>query len=244
MKPYYQDSHVTIYHGDCRDMSVLETGSAQVVLTDPPYNVGKGYGKATLDNKPSDEYWRWFSEAFAETSRVLGDGYLYASHSDKGMWEAKPLIEACGLRYVQSLIWWGRNGYSMQRSRRSWSYRHESILFFVKGDPPPLVAGEPGMWYTTVIEAPRPQSNFSEGREHVTQKPVKLYKIILARTPGDLILDCFLGSGTTAVAAKALGRKCVGWEIEESNCEIAANRCRAFAVGKVSRPQAIMDLQL
>ena len=224
--PYYQDDYVTIYHGDCRDMSVLDAGSVDVVVTDPPYNSGKNYGKATLDSRPDDEYWDWFTEAFTETDRVLGDGYAYISHSDKGMWTAKPRLEALGLRYVQSLIWWGRNGYSMQMARRSWSYRHESILFFVKGEPDPLMAGDPGMWYTTVIEAPRPQSNFREGRFHVTQKPVKLYKIIIARTPGLVILDQFLGSGSVAVAAKALARTCIGFEIEEENCEIAANRCR------------------
>ena len=157
--------------------------------------------------------------------RLMTNGsWLYVSHSDAGVYTVKPLLETIGFSYIQTLIWWGRNGYSMQLQRRSWSYRHEPILFMGKGETGHLITGESGEWYTSVIEAPRPQSNFAEGRSHPTEKPLKLYRPLLARTPGDTILDPFMGSGTTLRAAKDLGRKAIGIEIEERYCEIAANR--------------------
>ncbi|KKK59726.1 hypothetical protein LCGC14_3031520, partial [marine sediment metagenome] len=116
------------------------------------------------------------------------DVYAYISHSDKGIYQAKPLLETLNFEYLQTLVWWGKNGYSMQLHRKTWSYRHELILFMQKGDPPALNTGEKGAWYTSVIEAPRPQSNFTEGRCHPTQKPLKLYKTLIYRTPGDVIL--------------------------------------------------------
>lgn len=226
MKPYYQDEWVTIYHGDCLEtMSEIEDGSMDILVTDPPYNIGKKYGPGTNDKRGLEEYWQWFDEVFSLVSQKVNTGYFYISHSDKGIYTAKPELEKLGLEYIQTLIWWGRNGYSMQLHRKSWSYRHEPILFFCKGDPDPLLVGDKGMWYTSVIEVPRPQSNFSEGRYHPTQKPVNLYKTLIQRTPGKVILDPFMGSGTSLIAAKGLERKAIGLEIEEEYCEIAAKRC-------------------
>ena len=227
MKPYYQDEYVTIYHGDCLEtMNVLNDGSMDLLITDPPYNIGKKYGPGTNDSRGLEEYWQWFRDVFSLAYQKMSDGYVYISHSDKGVYIAKPELETIGNEYIQTLIWWGRNGYSMQLHRKSWSYRHEPILFFCKGDPDPLLVGDKGMWYTSVIEVPRPQSNFSEGRYHPTQKPVNLYKTLIARTPGEVIFDPFMGSGTSLIAAKSLCRRAVGIEIEEEYCEIAANRLR------------------
>lgn len=225
MRPYYEDKRVTIYHGDCREVLPQLDVRADLVVADPPYNLGKRYGSKTNDARDLEVYWCWFGDIFKAVFEQMVEGYLYVSHSDKGIYHAKPVLEEIGLEYIQTLIWWGRNGYSMQLHRKSWSYRHEPILFMQKGDPPTLEAGNKGMWYTSVIEAPRPQSNFREGRYHPTQKPVKLYKILIARTPGQLLLDPFMGVGTSLIASKELNRHCIGIEIEEKYCEIAARRC-------------------
>lgn len=229
MKPYYQDEAVTIYHGDCRDI-LLGLSGIDLLITDPPYNIGKKYGPGTDDLRDLEEYWRWFSNIFQTIYDLMVEGYGYVSHSDRGVYRAKPDLEAIGFEYIQTLIWWARNGYSMQLHRKSWSYRHEPIIFMQKGDPAPLEAGEPSMWYTSVIEVPRPQSNFAEGRCHPTQKPVGLYRTLIQRTPGTLILDPFMGSGTTLRAAKDLGCKAIGIEIEEKYCEIAAKRMAQTAM--------------
>lgn len=203
-----------------------------LILTNPPYNIGKKYGDKTNDARDLEEYWEWFNNIFKEVFRVCGNGYLYVSHSDKGAYRAKPSLETIGFEYVQTLIWWGRNGYSMQLHRQSWSYRHEPILFMKKGETRDLEAGQEGQWYTSVIEAPRPQSNFLEGRCHPTQKPVKLYNALIARTPGMTVLDPFMGSGTSAISAKQNRRNYIGIEIEEEYCELAVKRLS----------QSVMDL--
>lgn len=233
MKPYYQEGGQTIYLGDCREvLPELREVPVGLVVTDPPYNLGKKYGAKSSDSLDPDVYWPWFEEVFKSVFAVMDDGYAYISHSDKGIYQAKPLLETLNFEYLQTLVWWGKNGYSMQLHRKTWSYRHELILFMQKGDPPALNTGEKGAWYTSVIEAPRPQSNFTEGRCHPTQKPLKLYKTLIYRTPGDVILDPFMGSGTSLVSAKVLGRKAIGIEIEEKYCEIAAKRLS----------QSVMDL--
>ena len=222
---------MTIYHGDCLEI-LPQLSKVDLIVTDPPYNLGKDYGPEVNDSRDPVEYWQWFHDVFSKIFSLLTDGYLYVSHSDGGVYIAKPSLETIGFEYIQTLIWWGRNGYSMQLHRKSWSYRHEPILFMQKGDPPCLETEVPGMWYTSVIEAPRPQSNFKEGRCHPTQKPVKLYKSLIARTPSDILLDPFVGSGTSLVAAKSLGLESIGIDTSEKYCEIAANRCS----------QMVMDL--
>ena len=228
MKPYYEHAGITIYHGDCREIlpqiAPLSQEPFDLICADPPYNLGKNYGQASSDNLSPEEYWQWFGVVFGQCLLRMRAGYLYVSHCDKGVYEAKPILEKLGFRYIQTLIWWGRNGYSMQLHRKSWSYRHEPILFMEYGDAEPLTAGETGDWYTSVIEGPRPQSNFAEGRYHPTQKPWKLYSTLLRRTPGRCMLDPTCGSGSTLIAAKAQGKTAIGIEIEEKYCEIAAKR--------------------
>ena len=244
LDPFYRDDYVTLYHGDCREILPRLGVKVDLVATDPPYNIGKKYGNLTDDARDPVEYWGWHDHIFRLVYDVMTDGYLYCFQSDRGVYTAMPRLSDLGFSYIQTLIWWGRNGYSMQLHRNSWSYRHEPILFMEKGKGGYLQAGIRDQWYTSVIEVPRPQSNFAEGRHHATEKPVKLMSMILARTPGDLILDPFLGSGTTAVAAKKLRRKCIGIEIEEEHCETAANRCQVIMAADLSTGQDALQIPL
>jgi site-specific DNA-methyltransferase (adenine-specific) len=224
---FYQDGWVTIYCGDCLEiMPLMEPESVDLVVTDPPYNIGKKYGALTDDNRPLGEYLDWFEQVFSLVFKRMSNGYIYLSHSDRGIYDVKPKLENIGFRYIQTLIWWGRNGYSMQLHRNSWSYRHEPILFMEKGKGPYLQAGIKDQWYTSVIEVPRPQSNFKEGRYHPTEKPVRLFRIIIDRSESKMILDPFVGSGTCLIAAHSLNKKSIGIEIEAKYCEIAVKRLR------------------
>ena len=233
MSSNWQDKFINkIVCGDCLELlQEIPDGAVDLIVTDPPYNLKKNYGTASNDNLPSDQYWKLVESWTKEWYRLLGDGYCYVSHSDKGIYNLKPQMETSGFKYIQTLVWWGKNGYSMQLHRRSWSYRHELILFCQKGEPGVLSAGDPGDWYTSVIEAPRPQSNFKEGRFHPTQKPLLLYWRLIKRTPGGIILDPFCGSGTTCVAAKKLGRRYIGIDISPEYCQIARSRLEAVDTG-------------
>lgn len=220
---YYRDDWATIYCGDCLKIMALMP-PVDVILTDPPYNVGKNYGVATNDRRDPKVYWDWFRLISQEISHRIENGYLYISQPDKNIYVAKPIIEKSGFVFIQHLIWWARNGYSSQLHEKRWSWRHELIQFFKKGDPKGLAVGK-GIWFQTVIEALRPQTNYKEGRYHITQKPVKLYQTILIRTPG-LIFDPFMGSGTTLLAAKKLNRHAIGIDIEEKHCATTVKRLK------------------
>ena len=223
MEPYYETELGKLYHGDCLDV-IPRVDPVGLVITDPPYNVGKNYGVSTNDRRDPEIYWKWLSDRLKLISEKLTDGYLYISHSDKGVYTLRPILENFGLEFVQHLIWWGKNGYSGQLHERGWSFRHELIPVYRKGDYPKLDVGTKGVPFTTVLEVVRPQSNFKEGRFHPTQKPVMLYQLILQRTPGEVTADWFSGSGTTPLACERLGRKWLASEIEEKNCEITAKR--------------------
>ena len=208
MKPYYQDSAVTIYHGDCREV-VSKLGRLDLLLTDPPYGIGEGNAK------------RIASRANIAKARNYG-------HSE---WDNEPpsaetiacLRSACDLQ-----ILWGGNYYVGLPPQRGW-------LVWDKDNGDNDFADCELAW-TNLETAVRKfkwrwagmlQENMAEKdvREHPTQKPVSLMTWCLRLAPeAQTILDPFMGSGTTLRAAKDLGRKAIGIELEERYCEIAAKR--------------------
>jgi len=212
-------------------LGTLKSGTVDICLTDPPFNVGLRYKpnpknkrqrkNAWDDKRPEKEYWTWFKRIFTEVYRVMRPGYLFMSHSDRGIYTAKPILEQIGFNFTQNIIWWGPNGFNTHNSNRYWSLRHEIILFMHKEDPPYMIHKKPGLWYTSVIKAARPQQNYKEKRMHPAQKPVKLYYTLLARTPGQTVLDPFSGGGTTARACRALGKDYIVIDKYKEYCKLA-----------------------
>ncbi len=191
--PYYDHAGITIYHGDCRD--ILPHVTADVVVTDPPY----GVGKADWDKEFPTE---WISEAMCSAGRVLcmtGNSTLQIA------------IAAFGDTYRDCLVLRNMNG--MTRSAMSFS---KWI--------PVIVAGN-WKWRdeSNVIEFAVSSTGING---HPSQKPERAMLGLISRFTdvGWTILDPFMGSGTTLVAAKQLGRKAIGIEIEERYCEIAVKR--------------------
>ena len=204
MKPYYQDSAVTIYHGDCREI-VPQLGKFDLLLTDPPYGIG-------ADNR----------------KRILSRGKL-ANPKDYGEsnWDSEtPDSETISLvmSAADKQIIWGGNYFQFPPSS-CW-------LFWDKlnGDND-FADGE--LAWTNLDKAVRRKSHLWNGmirkggeeRFHPTQKPLEVITWALSLA-GDVqtILDPFAGSGTTGRAAKDLGRKATLIEREERYCEIAAKR--------------------
>lgn len=214
-----------------RILGTLDSGSVDICLTDPPYNVGLRYtpnakGKKSRKNAwddkiPEAQYWSWFERVFTEVYRVMGPGYLYVSHKDSGIYRAQPILRDIGFKYIQNIIWWGPNGFNTHNASRHWTLRHETIMFFSKGDPPPLYYKVKGLWYTSVIKASRPQTNYKEKRLHPAQKPIKLYTTLIQRTPGQLVLDPFSGGGTTARACRHLKRDFIVIDKYPEYCKMA-----------------------
>lgn len=200
MKPYYQDDLVTIYLGDCREIMPTIT-RPDLVLTDPPYGIGR-------DGKP------------ASTSRHGGHkGYPFLGwDSDRPARETFDLV-----RFVSAdQIIWGANYFAdlLPPSSR-W-------LIWDKGQRIDQADAELA-W--TSFDAPVRVFTLNrvvlmgDGAVHPTQKPVQLMSWCLNLAGGSgSVLDPFLGSGSTLRAAKDLGRRAIGIEIEERYCEIAAKR--------------------
>lgn len=205
MKPYFEDveSEIVIYHGDCRD--ILPTlGPVDLVLTDPPYGVGISYGVYNDTRKA----WRELMVLILPwIQRNASMGILPCARVDELQWIYK-------------------------------NYPPDWIIAWYKGSPgargylgfqdwePLLVYGKTqGIQMHDFFRAtPEP---FING--HPCPKPVAwaLWLIARASFVEQIVVDLCMGSGTTLVAAKKLGRRAIGIEIEERYCEIAARRIMA-----------------
>ena len=211
MRPYYEDDACTIYHGDCRDvLRSLETDSADLVFADPPYNVGLVYGAGTDDKRKDADYARWCREWFTQARRVAHAVAITPGMVSVPMWLAD-------IERTHFLIAWtkannnSRNYMGVTSGYQCW----EPVLLYGKSR-------------ATVLRdwIDQPISLQPDVSGHPCPKPLKLMTKLLMQlsTDGGTVIDPFLGSGTTLVAAKSLGRKAVGIEIEEAYCEIAAKR--------------------
>jgi DNA modification methylase len=222
MTPYYADDLVTIYHGDSRD--ILPSIAADVLVTDPPYGVNLGDHAGASDDRHVLRKARYATyedtpENFLEIVVPLVSvglamtrrGAVFCPPSR--VWDL-PRATAIGGVFLPSAM--GRSG---------WGYT-SLVLCLLYGNAPDLHLGAKA---TAIRSVP----TRAEGDGHPVAKPIAWMRWLVGLTSrGDeVIVDPFLGSGTTLVAAKDLGRRAVGIEIEESYCEIAANRCSQEVLG-------------
>ena len=242
MKPYYDQDGITIYHGDCREvLPGLNENSIDMVFTDPPYghnnNDGDlihnrekalGYkgakksfpGRPILNDSPEDAA-KIIVFLFSESPRLLKHGCCCCCCCCGGgpdpQFARWSLLMDEHLEFKQ-LVVWDKGGLGM-----GWHYRrnYECVLVGTKNGAPCKWNGGHNTSNVLRIAKIIPQED-----EHPTIKPVALgaFFIRLHSDPGDLILDHFMGSGTTLVAAKQLGRRAIGIEIEEKYCEVAVRR--------------------
>lgn len=213
MKPYYEENGITIYHGDCREI-LPSLPVVDLVLTDPPYNVAKDYGAASSDSLRPEEWLAFMRDVFTATYDLSTDGaHLLATFPLKTL----PLSLNCVERYSWKwpLFWHKSNAMLFSPAGIC---RMDLAGWWVKG-----AAEMPHKASDTYVKALIPQPE-SDG--HPCPKSVHFFRWLLNRFDSTLILDPFVGSGTTLRAAKDLGRKAIGIEIEEKYCEIAANRLR------------------
>lgn len=202
MKPYYEDSHVTIYHGDCREISV----SGDALVSDPPYGISLDTDYRRFKGRSDSRVWE----------PVTGDCEPF---------DPRPWLE----RFPVSVLW-GANYYSDRLPTGKW-------LIWNKRDAGPsrVLADAEIAWHNAPGKSVRVfnwfwvgcyrQGEMGEEVYHPTQKPIALMQWVLRDVAAHgVVVDPFLGSGTTLVAAKSLGRRAIGIEIEERYCEIAAER--------------------
>lgn len=218
MKPYYEHGGITIYHGDCRE-TLPEISAVRLVVTDPPYvfgiastaQEGKAGGWGDLMNS-SVWYESWLSEVKRLTENEQGAAWVFNS------WRSFPVLAraAYGVRWpVESLLVWDKEwiGPGGQRGLRP---SYELAALFAQPDFAVANRGLPDIW--------RSKWSSLKPSGHPAEKPVPLLAKMIRESGGGRVLDPFMGSGSTLVAAKSEGFDAIGIEIEERYCEIAAKR--------------------
>lgn len=207
---FYQDDLVTLYHGDCREVTAwLE---ADVLVTDPPYGIAyTGFG--------GRGYW----DDASKHAAIAGDGTTQARDDALTMWGERPALVFGSWRVGrptatrQVLIWdKSHNGPGMGALELPWGCSHEEVYV--------LGSGFAGKRTGSILHATPYNSQSSDRPDHPTPKPIRLLAPLLDKCPPGTVADPFAGSGSTLVAAKDLGRKAIGVELEERYCELAAKR--------------------
>lgn len=212
MTPYYEDDWVTIYHGDCRDV-LADLGQADMVLTDPPYGVALQTSTLARGRLSRGNAWA----AIVGDDRPFDPSHLLALAPSVVLFGANHYADK--LPASPSWIVWDKvDGLSSDRAVGFNNMADCEMAWSNLGGPARIFRHR-WMGYFRAAEA--------RDRHHPTQKPLALMRWVIVNwsVEGALILDPYMGSGTTLRAAKDLGRKAIGIEIEERYCEIAAHRC-------------------
>jgi len=218
---FHEEPGITLYCGDALDIMPL-LPSVDLVVTDPPYSFGlastaqegKAGGWGDLMNG-ARWYASWIREAYRLTQSRQGAAWIFNS------WRSFPILARAAyeaLWPIESLLVWDKEWIGpggVQGLRPS----YELVALFAHDGFAIPNRGLPDIWRAQWASA-RPNG-------HAAEKPIALIERIIRESgPGDLILEPFSGSGTTLHAAKNLGRRAIGIEIEPRYCEIAVKRLR------------------
>ncbi len=221
VEPYYSDDHCTIYHGDALEvMASLPPSTVSLVVTDPPYVIGavsagnmasKSGGWADMMNSAL-----WFTTWYRQVDRVLHSSGAFWSFLN---WRTLPVVMRAAvdaqLPITSMLVWdkqWIGPG-GVQGLRPS----YELVALMARPEFAIPDRGTNDIW--------RHQVGSYKESGHPAEKPEQLVRRIITTSAVDgVVLDPFLGSGTTAVAAKNAGLRSIGIEAEERWCDVAASR--------------------
>lgn len=225
IEPYYDRDGITIYHGDCLEV-LPQIDRVDHVITDPPYSETTHVGARSMvsDKRGGGDGSNKGRIGFSSIEEGVVRRVLEECAPRRWViatldWRHVYGLEQCppaGLRFVRHGIWVKPDGapqFTGDRPATGWE--SVAILHALGGRMKWNGGGGRAVWIHNIVR---------EG--HPTAKPLTLVRqwVELFTDPGDLILDPFMGSGTTLRAAKDLGRKAIGIELEEKWCEGAANR--------------------
>lgn len=223
MKPYYEDDSVTLYHGDALDiLPTIPAGSVHACVTDPPYVIGavsagsmssKSGGWADMMNSAL-----WFTEWYRMVDATLRNDASFWSFCN---WRTLPVLMKAAISAelsVTSLLVWDKEwiGPGGPVGLRP---AYELCALMAKPGFAIPDRGVPDVW--------RHKTGSFKPNGHPAEKPVALVERILKVAdlkPGQTVIEPFAGSGTTALAAKNRGVKCIAIEAEEKWCELIASR--------------------
>jgi site-specific DNA-methyltransferase (adenine-specific) len=258
MTDFQTDSIVV---GDCiGGMDSMVPESVDLIIADPPYNLGKDFG-VWKESDRETEWIEWTHKWLASAERVLRPGgaiFVYGIH--KHLCWVQCELYRLGLTYRRQIIWNYENGFAGYT--KSLSAHYEPLLWFSKGasytyhpirepyrsserlkhkvtkngkswtpNPEGRMAGD--VWRFPVLAGRR----FAPERvAHPTQKPMPLSLRLVRHfsDPGQLVLVPFAGSGSECLAARMLGRRFLGFDLNSTYAQIARNRISAWDEGRVA----------
>lgn len=200
--------------------TLMEGKRANLVLTDPPYNVNveETAGKIKNDNMSDEDFYKFLFAMFVNVEQNMeSDASIYVFHADSKGLTFRQAFHDAGF-YLSGCCIWKKNALVLGRSPYQW--QHEPCLFGWK-------LGGKHQWYsdrkqTTIWEYDRPKSS----KEHPTMKPVALmaYPIQNSCMSNCIVLDPFLGSGSTLIACEETNRICYGIELDEKFADVIVHR--------------------
>jgi site-specific DNA-methyltransferase (adenine-specific) len=252
---FYGEPGAIVYRAECVEfMRLMPAESVDVAFADPPYRlstggvtvksgrlapVDKGRWDRSMGFRADHEFnVRWLTEA----RRILKpNATLWISGTHHIIFSLGFALQSLGFRVINNIVWSKPNA-TPNALHTAFTHAHETLLWASKGAR-----------YTfnyELINSPNPETQVSSVWRiptvprveklhgyHPTQKPLRLVRraLLASSREGELVFDPFCGSGTTAVAAKELGRCFVGVELEEEFCELAQRRIRSAVWGRVVR---------
>lgn len=233
MNPFYDEDGITIYHGDCFDLLHDLTG-VDAVVTDPPYSSGGAFRgdraqqtsikyvnsdtaayrpEFAGDNRDQRSFLAWSSLWLNAARQACEPGAVLAAFID---WRNLPMLSdavQCGGWTWRGIAVWEK-GYGRPTPGR-FSNAAEYVVWGSHGPMPEREQYPPGIF----------RSPPTQDREHIAQRPLPVMRWLMGVVgPKSVVLDPFMGSGTTLRAAKDCGHTAIGIESDERYCEIAAKR--------------------
>ena len=238
---FNQENYFNLINGDCLDvLKKINDKSIHLVLTDPPYNLGQfmhnrntnlkkmrenQFAYAGWDNLPYDEWFKDMDMFFSESSRILvKGGSLLVFMSIIKVESIISLAEKNGFYYKTTGIWHKTN--PMPRNMNlHFVNSTEAWIYFTKGTNTGTFNNEGKLVHDFFETSLTTQSEKKQGK-HPTQKPIKLIDRLvgLLSNEGEIVVDPFMGSGTTGVSCKKMNRKFIGVDQSAEYVEIARQR--------------------
>jgi adenine-specific DNA-methyltransferase len=264
-KPYFQVPGCAIFHTDCMEiLPRLPEQSIQLTVTSPPYNIGKSYEDPLPLDEYLEWCKTWIHEVHRVTNSNgafwLNLGYLSLPDRAKAVPIPYLLWDKIPFYLVQEIVW---NYGAGVAGRKFFSPRNEKFLWYVKNSDDYIFnldeVRDPNVKYpnqkkngkikvningknpSDVWEFPKVTSGHNRASKERTPHPAQFPSAIIERiikassNPYNLVLDPFIGSGTTAVAALEHGRSVIGFEVLSDYCDIAAARIERYIVQRQQR---------
>lgn len=268
-KPYFQSCNCLIYNLDCLEaMAILPDQSINLTVTSPPYNIGKEYENLLPLDDYINWCEKWITEVYRLTlydgAFWLNLGYLSIKNRAKAIPISYLLWDKIPFYLIQEIVW---NYGAGVAGSKFFSPRNEKFLWYVK-NPEAYTFNlddirDPNVKYpnqkkngkirvnplgknpTDVWEFPKVTSGQNRSSKERTAHPAQFPSAVIQRIikasshENEIVLDPFLGSGTTAMVALDLNRLVIGFEIRQDYCDIAANRIETFLQDKNSRVEQL-----